>query len=103
MYLRAMIICRYKFYWILGVVRFVSTHFSKLKLLFYTFKILILAGKSPILLTLVPVNKCIVKVCMCNHHVCIIIIHSKANVNYLLPTCARTAYKNIVYLSNFYL
>ena len=24
-------------------------------------------------------------------------IHSKANVNYLLPTCARTAYQDIVY------
>ena len=29
-------------------------------------------------------------------------IHAKANVNYLLPTCARTAYQDIVYLSNFY-
>ena len=56
------------------------------------FKILILAGKSPILLNLVPVNKRVVKVCMYNHHN----IHSKANVNYLLPTCARTAYQDIV-------
>ena len=80
-----------------------STHFSELKLTFYMFKILILAGKSPILLTLVPVNKRVVKgmyvQSSCMYHN----IHSKANVNYLLPTCARTAYRDIVYLSNFYL
>ena len=76
-----------------------STHFSKLQLAFYMFKILIIVGKSPILLTLVPVNKRVAKVYMCNHHVCIIIIHSKANMNYLLPTCAHTAYQDIVDLS----
>ena len=59
------------------------------------FKILILAGKSPILLNLVPANKRMYVPSSCMYHN----IHSKANVKYLIPT--RTAYQDIVYLSNF--
>ena len=61
------------------------------------FKILILVGKSPILLNLVPTNKRMYVPSSCMYHN----IHSKAHMYFLLPT--RTAYQDniIMYLSNF--
>ena len=61
------------------------------------FKILILVGKSPILLNLIPTN--IDERMSVPSSYMYPNIYSKANVNYLLQT--HTAYQDIMYLSNF--